>query len=60
MEIREVQLRAAYDALCDLRASFDRQIAALRTEIDSFRRVTAADSSHIRFASKADVNSRHG
>jgi hypothetical protein len=30
MGIREAQLRAAYDALCDLRASFDRQIAALR------------------------------
>jgi hypothetical protein len=51
MEIREVQLRAAQDALSDLRASFDRQIAALRTEIDALRRVTAADSSYIRFAS---------
>jgi hypothetical protein len=57
MEIREVQLRAAYDTLYDLRASFDRQIAALRAEI---RRVTAADSSYVRFDSKADVNSRHG
>jgi ribosomal protein L20A (L18A) len=60
MEIREVQLQAAYDALYDLRASSDRQIAALRAEIDALRRVTAADSSYIRFASKADVNSRHG
>jgi hypothetical protein len=33
MEIREVQLRAAYDALYDLRASFDRQIAALRAVV---------------------------
>jgi hypothetical protein len=42
-----------------LRASLDRQIDALRAEIDALRRVTAADSSYIRFASKADVNSRH-
>jgi hypothetical protein len=33
MEIREVLLRAAYDALYDLWASLDRQIAALRAEI---------------------------
>jgi hypothetical protein len=48
MEIREVQLRAT---TCGL--AFDRQIAALKTEID-------AHSSCIRFASKADMNSQHG
>jgi hypothetical protein len=38
MGIRQVQLRAAYDALYDLRASFDRQVAAMRTEIDAHSR----------------------
>ena len=41
MEIREVQRRAPYDALYTY---------------DALRRVTAADSSFIRLASKADVN----
>jgi hypothetical protein len=56
MEIRAVQLWAAYDALYDLWANLDWQIAALRAEIDALNRVAAADSSYIWFASKADLS----